>query len=308
MQSDIKNRKILVTGGAGFIGTNLVRRLATNNEVIVIDNMHTGTENNIKDLVDKGKVELFHEDVKNINTLGMKVDLIFHLGFYSASPMYRNDPMLVSEVVAGMTALLEYCKNNNANMVFSSTSSIYNGIKPPHREDIIPGVTDFYTEARIYSERMAELYSKLFGINVLAMRFFSVYGKYEKAKGEYANLVTQFLWNIRDGKKPIIYGDGKQKRDFIYVEDLIDSLILASQIKGFDIFNVGYGKNYSLNEMLNLLNKHLGTNVEPEYIKMPVKNYVMETLSDTSKAEKVLGFRAKTSLKEGIRIISEFYL
>lgn len=307
MKPHVKNQKILVTGGAGFIGTNLVRRLAAENEIFVMDNMHTGSENNIHDLVDGKKVELLHEDVKNINKLDKKVDLIFHLGFYSASPMYRNDPMLVSEVVAGMTALLEYCKNNNANMVFSSTSSIYNGVEPPHREDITPGVTDFYTEARIYSERMSELYNKLFGVNVSAMRFFSVYGKYEKAKGEYANLVTQFLWNIREGKKPIIYGNGEQRRDFVYVEDLIDSLLLASQVKGFEVFNVGYGKNYSLNEMLSMLNKHLGTDVKPEYIKMPVKNYVMETLADTSKAEKVLGFKAKTTLEEGIRIISEFY-
>lgn len=307
MQSDIKNRKILVTGGAGFIGANLVRRLAADNEVIVMDNMHTGSENNIRDLVDAGKVELLHEDVKDINKLGKKVDLIFHLGFYSASPMYRNEPMLVSEVVAGMTALLEYCKNNHINMVFSSTSSIYNGVTPPHREDIIPGVTDFYTEARIYAERLSELYNKLFGVNVSAMRFFSVYGKYEKAKGEYANLVTQFLWNIREGKKPVIYGNGEQRRDFVYVDDLVDALLLASRIKGFEVFNVGYGKNYSLNEMLSMLNKHLGTKVEPEYIKMPVKNYVMETLADTSKAEKVLGFKAKTTLEEGIRIISEFY-
>jgi UDP-glucose 4-epimerase len=307
METNIKNHKIIVTGGAGFIGTNLVRRLATNNEVIVIDNMHTGSDKNIKDLVDAGKVELLHEDVKNINKLERKVDLIFHMGFYSASPMYRNNPMLVSEVVGGMTALLEYCKNNNVNMVFSSTSSIYNEVKPPHKEDIIPGVTDFYTEARIYSERMAELYNKLFGVNVAAMRFFSVYGKYEKSKGEYANLVTQFLWNIKDGKKPVIYGNGEQRRDFVYVEDLIDALLLASKVKGFEVFNVGYGKNYSLNEMLSMLNKYLGTKAEPEYITMPVKNYVMETLADTSKAEKVLGFKAKTTLEEGIRIISEFY-
>lgn len=307
MQSDIKNLKILVTGGTGFIGTNLVRRLAVDNEVTVMDNMHTGSDSNIKDLVDAGKVELLHEDVKNINKLGKKVDIIFHMGFYSASPMYRNNPMLVSEVVAGMTALLEYCRENSANMVFSSTSSIYNGVEPPHREDIIPGVKDLYTEARIYAERMAELYNKLYGVNVAAMRFFSVYGKYEKAKGEYANLVTQFLWNIREGKSPVIYGDGKQRRDFVYVEDLIDALLLASEIKGFEVFNVGYGKNYSLNEMLSMLNKHLGTDVKPEYIKMPVKNYVMETLADTTKSEKMLGFKAETTLEDGIKIISEFY-
>ncbi len=307
MKPHIDDQKILVTGGTGFIGANLVRRLAADNEVIVLDNMHTGSKNNIRELIDEEKVKLIQDNVKDISKFKEKVDLIFHLGFYSASPMYRNDPMLVSEVIAGMTALLEYCKTNNTKMVFSSTSSIYNGVEPPHREDIVPGVTDFYTEARIYSERMSELYNKLFGVNVSAMRFFSVYGKYEKAKGEYANLVTQFLWNIKEGKKPVIYGNGEQRRDFVYVEDLIDSLLLASQVKGFEVFNVGFGKNYSLNEMLSMLNKHLGTDMKPEYIKMPVKNYVMETLADTSKAEKILGFKAKTTLEKGIGIISEFY-
>jgi len=139
------------------------------------------------------------------------------------------------------------------------------------------------------------------------MRFFSVYGKYEKAKGGYANLVTQFLWNIMDKQEPVIYGDGEQRRDFVYVEDLVESLLLASRTKGFEVFNVGYGKNYSLNEMLAMLNGYLGTNVKAKYIKMPVKNYVMETLADTAKSQKILGFKAKTTLEEGIKIISEFY-
>ena len=123
----------------------------------------------------------------------------------------------------------------------------------------------------------------------------------------YPYLMIKFLWNIRDKQEPVIYGDGEQRRDFIYVEDLVESLLLASRIKGCEVFNVGYGKNYSLNEMLAMLNRHLGTSVKAKYIEMPVKNYVMETLADTTKSEKVLGFRAKTTLEEGIRIISEFY-
>ncbi len=307
MQNTIKNKEIVVTGGAGFIGANLVRTLAADNEVTVIDNLHTGSEGNLKELIDSKQVKIIRDDAKNIGKYKLQSDLVFHLGFPSASPMYRENPNLVSEVVAGMTSVLEYCKDNSVNLVYSSTSSIYNGVKPPHKEDIIPGVTDFYTEARIYTERLSRLYNDLFGVNVAAMRFFSIYGKYEKAKGGYANLVTQFLWNIRDRQEPVIYGDGEQRRDFVYVEDLVESLLLASRIKGCEVFNVGSGKNYSLNQMLEMLNHHLGTDVKAKYIKMPVKNYVMETLADTTKSEKVLGFKAKTTLDEGIRIISEFY-
>ncbi|MHB1440942.1 MAG: NAD-dependent epimerase/dehydratase family protein [Cuniculiplasma sp.] len=307
MQNTIRNKEIIVTGGAGFIGTNLVRTLAVDNEVTVVDNLHTGSEDNLRDLIDSKQIKVIKDDVKNIGKYKLQSDLVFHLGFPSASPMYRNDPQLVSEVAKGMISILEYCKDNSTNLVYSSTSSIYNGVKPPHREDIVPGVTDFYTEARIYTERLSKLYNDLFGINVVAMRFFSIYGKYEKAKGGYANLVTQFLWNIRDRQEPVIYGDGEQRRDFIYVEDLVESLLLASKIKGCEVFNVGYGKNYSLNEMLAMLNHHLGTDVKAKYIEMPVKNYVMETLADTTKSEKVLGFKAKTTLEDGIRIISEFY-
>ena len=302
----MKDKKILVTGGAGFIGSNLVEALYKENEVTVLDNLHTGKRSNLENAI-KGGAKFVEGDAKNIKSIKGDFDFVFHLGIYSASPMYRDNPNLVGEVVQGITEVLEYCKEASIPLVFASTSSIYNGVEPPHWEDIIPGVTDFYTEARIYAERMAELYNKLYGINVAAMRFFSVYGKYEKAKGEYANLVTQFLWNIREGKSPIIYGDGKQRRDFVYVEDLIDALLLASEIKGFEVFNVGYGKNYSLNEMLSMLNKHLGTDVKPEYIKMPVKNYVMETLADTTKSEKMLGFKAWTTLEDGIKVISEFY-
>lgn len=299
------NVKFLVTGGAGFIGSNLVGELSKSGDVLVLDNLHTGSESNLE--LNGNSVTFKKGDSKNVGDLDVQPEKIFHLGIYSASPMYRDNPMLVGEVVNGMIGVLELAKKADCNVVFASTSSIYNGVEPPHREDIIPGVTDFYTEARIGAERVSELYNRLFDVNVAAMRFFSVYGYHEDAKKGFANLATQFLKNIMNGEKPIIYGDGTQRRDFVFVTDVVDALIKASQIKGYDVFNVGYGKNYSLLELVSMINGTLGEKIEPEFIEMPVKNYVMETLADTSKAEKVLGFRAKVSLEEGLNKIAEYY-
>lgn len=301
----IENKKIIVTGGTGFIGSNLVDRLAEKNEVVVIDNFHTGDQKNIESLLKNNKVQLKTMDVKNIHQLDFKADYVFHMGIYSASPMYRNDPFLVSEVVSGMISVLEYAKKNKSKVVFASTSSIYNGIKPPHREDIIPLITDYYTEARIAAERMSELYSKLENVDVQAIRFFSVYGPHEEAKKNYANLVTQFYWNIINNESPVIYGDGTQRRDFIHVNDLVEIILRASQLKGFNVINGGTGKNYSLNEMLTMLNKQLGTNVKATFIKMPISNYVMETLADTANLKEKLSYTPKITLEEGIKLITK---
>lgn len=302
----MKNKKVIVTGGAGFIGTNLVEKLVNDNEVLVIDNLHTGSNQNLKEF-ESENLKVVNDDAQTITKMDFDADVVFHLGFYSASPMYRNNPMLVSEVVAGMIAVLEYAKERQVPVVFSSTSSIYNGVKPPHREDIIPDVTDLYTEGRIAAERLGLLYQKLHGVNVAAMRFFSVYGYHEKAKDGYANLATQFLWAMKKDEAPVIYGDGEQRRDFIFAGDVADALIKASEVKGFEIFNVGYGKNYSLNELVDKLNKMLGKDIRPKYIPMPVKNYVMETLADTTKMRSKLGFTPKVTLDEGLQLINKYY-
>lgn len=292
---------ILVTGGAGFIGSNLVDALSKEHQITVLDNFHTGSMENLNG--SQKEIRVLRGSCNDCLSLDLKPDLIFHLGIPSSSPMYKKNPLLVGEALNGMIAVMELARRSGSlKVVFASSSSLYNGVPIPHREDAAIPVSDFYTEARLAVERVAELYYRLYDLDYAGLRFFSVYGPHEEAKKQYANMVTQFLWEMQADRPPVIYGNGEQTRDFTYVQDVVDALILASK-KGTGIFNVGTGKAHSFNHVIEILNKKLGKNLSPEYKENPIKNYVMHTQADMSKTKK-LGFEPRFSLEDGIdRII-----
>lgn len=300
---ELRGKKIIVTGGAGFIGSTLIDRLCKDNQVLAVDNMHTGSRSNLSVALRSGNVLLKNANSGDISRFRFDADIVYHLGIYSSTPMYKKNPELLGEVTSEMVKVLEYIREHKIPLVFASTSSIYSGVKPPHREDANYKVTDYYTEGRVFGERISKLYNNLYGSDVAAMRFFSVYGPKEGAKREYANLISQFLWLMEKGKRPVIYGDGTQRRDFVFVDDVVDALVRASVMRGFDIYNVGTGKSYTLNKVVELLNRKLGKEIKPEYIKMPISNYVRETLADTSKSERLLGFKSKITLEQGIEML-----
>ena len=291
--------KALVTGGAGFIGSNLVEALVDDYEVTVLDNLHTGSMDNLKSV--QKDVKFIKGSCNNCLDLGLEQhEIIFHLGIPSSSPMYKKDPFLVGEAINGMVAIMELAKKSGtAKVVFASSSSLYNGLPTPHKETASILATDYYTEARLAIERIAELYNQLYGIDYAALRFFSVYGPHELAKGSYANMISQFLWTMQEGKAPVIYGDGTQTRDFTFVKDVTAAMIMAAG-KGTGVFNLGTGKSYSFNYVADLLNEKLGTSLKPVYMENPIKNYVKDTLADTSKMKEHLGFEAKWSLEAGL--------
>jgi UDP-glucose 4-epimerase len=297
----------LVTGGAGFIGSNLVEELlAAGEDVVVLDNMHTGSPGNLEGLV--GSLKLIRASCNDLPGMDLHPEKIYHLGIPSSSPMYKKNPYLVGEAINGFTAVFELAKKSGARVVYASSSSLYNGLLPPHREDMTIQVADYYTEARLAMERIAELYKRLYNVSSAGMRFFSVYGPKEEAKKQYANMVTQFLWEIRDGKAPVIFGDGLQTRDFTYVKDVTRALQLAMKSNYHGILNVGTGKAYTFNQTIEILSKSLGLSMKMQHVENPIKNYVQHTLSDTSKAEKVLGFKARYNLEEGIKELLRFYM
>jgi len=291
--------RVIVTGGCGFIGSNLVERLVKEGyPVVVFDNLHTGSLRNIEGL----DVEFFNKPYSEIAEIVPKAEVIFHLGIPSSSPMYKRNPRLVGEAINDAIEIFEYAKKSSCKVVYASSSSIYNGNQVPYREDMPVYVTDFYTECRYAIERLAKLYNILFGVKSVGLRFFSIYGPKEKFKGEYANIVSQFLWSMRRDEPPVIFGDGTQTRDFTHVYDVVDALLLAWK-KDFEceIFNVGTGVAHSFNEVVEILNRLLGKNIKPVYKPNPIKNYVYHTLADTTKAERILGFKAKISLEDGLR-------
>jgi UDP-glucose 4-epimerase len=294
--------RTLVTGGAGFIGSNLVEELlAAGEEVVVLDNMHTGSPGNLEGL--EGRLKLIRASCNDLPGMDLHPEKIYHLGIPSSSPMYKKNPYLVGEALNGFTAVFELAKKSGARVVYASSSSLYNGLLPPHSEDMTIQVADYYTEARLAMERMAELYKRLFDVDSVGMRFFSVYGPKEEAKKEYANMVTQFLWEMREEKTPVIFGDGSQTRDFTYVKDVVRALQLAMKSDYHGILNVGTGKAYSFNDVIEILNQKLGLSVKPQYAKNPIKNYVMHTMADISKAEREIGFKAQSPFDKGIDAI-----
>ncbi len=295
--------KILVTGGAGFIGSNLTSVLVKEHDVTVLDNFHTGSADNLNDM--KNEIAIINGSSGNIGEQlsNSDIDVIFHLGIPSSSPMYKETPVLVGSAINDAISVFEFAKGTGAKVVFASSSSLYNGLPTPNREDMEVMVADYYTEARLGVERIAELYHKLYEISIVGLRFFSVYGPNERAKGIYANIVSQFLWEMQGGRIPVIYGDGEQTRDFTFVSDVVRACILAMEKDVSGVFNVGTGVSHSFNDVVVAINGVLGTEIEPRYIDNPVKNYVAHTLADLTKVTDALGFFPEYSLEEGIREI-----
>ena len=294
--------KYLVTGGAGFIGSNMVHDLVDEgHEIIVIDNLSTGDIKNLSAVKDKIKfIEAPSMDVLELDGLD-NLDGIYHYGIPSTTKLYRDNRLLVGEAVNEFTKILELAKREKCKLVYASSSSVYNGNKPPFKEEMPVLIKDFYTEARYLMERMAKLYYDFYGIKSIGFRFFSVYGLREEAKKTFANLVSQFLWDMKAGKSPLLYGDGSQTRDFTFVDDINNGFKLGMKSNfEHDVFNLGTGSCYSLNELVNILNEIFDTNIKPIYQKNPLQNYVQETLADTSKAKEKLGFEARVNLEEGI--------
>lgn len=294
--------KYLVTGGAGFIGSNMVHDLVDEgHEIIVVDNLSTGDLENLAEAKDKIKfIEAACMDVLEMDELD-NLDGIYHYGIPSTTKLYRDNRLLVGEAVNEFTKILELAKRENCKLIYASSSSVYNSNEPPFHENMPVLIKDFYTEARYLMERMAKLYYDFYGIKSIGFRFFSVYGPREEAKKTFANLVSQFMWDLKAGRQPLLYGDGSQTRDFTFVDDINNGFRLGMKSDlDHDVFNLGTGSCYSLNELVDILNEVLNVDIKPVYQENPLQNYVQETLADTSKAKEKLGFEVKVVLREGI--------
>lgn len=301
--------KVLVTGGAGFIGSHLVEALLERgHEVVILDNFFLGRRENLVPFL--REVELVRgsvTDAKLLRRITRGVDLIFHQAAASSSPMFMKDLEGAFYVnVMGFLRLLEAAKESGVGrVVHASTSSIYGSNPVPWREDMKVEPPNFYAASKLACEHLGRLYSLEHGVETVALRYMSVYGPREESKGGYANLVSQFLWWMEKGERPVIWGNGRQTRDFVYVKDVVRANLLAAKARRVsgEVINVGTGKETSLNELVGILNRILGTDLKPKYVKIPVKNYIFRQKADLRKARRLLGYQPEYTLEEGIREI-----
>ncbi len=301
--------KILVTGGAGFIGSNLAEKLAEDHEVTVLDDLYIGSKKNL-DGTDVEFVEGSVMDEALVKKVCKNCDYIFHNAAMSSSPMFKEQPKLGMEVNAlGFMNIMKAAKDNGVKkVIYASTSSLYNGNPLPYSEVQPITAKTFYEASFRTREMVAQTYYFENDLSSIGLRYFSVYGPKEQHKGKYANNISQFLWDMMKGKPAVIYGDGTQRRDFTFFNDVVSANILAMTSKiDFGIFNVGTGIGTSFNELVELINKLLDTSIEPVYVDNPIKNYVHDTIADLSLVAKSLGYKPQWTLEKGIKFLIDYY-
>ncbi|MFB6115696.1 MAG: NAD-dependent epimerase/dehydratase family protein, partial [Candidatus Nanohalobium sp.] len=274
---------------------------------------YLGDESNLSEVEDE--IEFIQGSVLDEEDVGeaiQGVDTVFHLAARSSSPMHKENPAEGARVnIEGFIRTVEAAKGEEVEkIVYASTSSMYGSVEPPHREDQSPTPANLYTASKMSREKYAEAYSYNNQIETTGLRFFSVFGPHEKAKGKYANVVTQFLWKMMDDEQPVIWGDGEQERDFVYVEDVVDAIIKAAKRKDSldgEVFNVGRGNPVTFNEVVDKLNDVLDKDIEAEHVENPRDKYVREHRAENSKARDLLGWEPQHSFEEGLEKTVEYY-
>jgi len=303
----MEGKRILVTGGAGFIGSNLANRLAEHNEVIAVDDLYLGTPENVAEDVEFYEASVLDDD------LPTDVDCVFHLAALSSREMLEEHPREGAKVnIEGFVNVVEQARKSGCDTcVYASTSSAYGSQREPCPEDMELEASTGYDASMLGRERYAEYYSDFHNLSLAGMRFFSVYQGYggnEEHKGAYANTISQFASDVAAGRAPVLWGDGTQTRDFTYVDDIVRGLVLAAEHRLDGVYNLGTGESYSFNETVERINDVLGTNVEPEYEPVPLENYVYHTCADPSKMHEATGWEPEISFAEGVERVCAPYL
>jgi UDP-glucose 4-epimerase len=304
--------KILMTGGAGFIGSNIARlAIQKGYYVRVLDNLSTGSKANLKGL----PVELVNGTVTNrelVERSTKDVKYIFHQAAISASPMFVPDPsegITVNEL--GFSNIMAAAiRNGTQKVVYAMTSTMYGNSPTPWKEDqvLVSNVPNIYSSTLLSRAFIAKQLEETTGTKTAGLVYFSVYGPYESAKGRYANIVSRFLWNIKLGKSPILYGDGSQTRDFVHVEDVARANFLAAESKFSGSFvNVGTGHETSMKQIALSLCEIMSSEIQPIYKPNPIYGYCERTCAETSKAKSQIGFGSSISIAEGLKSLVSFY-
>ncbi len=309
----LKQQTCLVTGGAGFIGSHLVARLAAlGARVRVLDNLSTGYFANLEPL--REAIEFIEGDASDEATVEAAVDgcdYVFHLAAMASVPRSIAEPALCHAWVATSTVrLLAACARSGVRrFVLASTSAAYGDSPYVAKRETDPAAPlSPYAAAKLAAEQYCHAFSRSCGIETAALRYFNVFGPRQDPQSEYSAVIPRFVSMILSGERPIIYGDGGQSRDFVYVDNVVDANLLAATVPAAagGVFNVACGSSTTLLELLDWLRDLLGQEIEPIH-EPPRVGDVRDSLADITQARNVLGYEPAVTVAEGLARSVEYY-
>lgn len=300
----------LVTGGAGFIGSHLAEGLLENGrKVIILDNFSSGRIENIRGLQERfeGKLKLVDGDVRNQELcadLALKCEAVYHLAAIPSVQYSVDYPVEVNSVnVEGTLSVFQAARKAAVKtVVFASSCAVYGDSRNlPLSEAEPPRPMSAYAVSKLADELYSSVFAKVYGFSSTALRFFNVFGPRQDPSSDYAAVIPRFVTRMLDGKPPVIYGNGEQSRDFIYVEDVVSANLAAARSAGHGIcVNIGTGRSRTLNEIVEILNGILGTDFEPDY-QAARPGDIKDSEARVSDAEELIGFRSSIDFEEGLR-------
>jgi UDP-glucose 4-epimerase len=305
--------KFLVTGGAGFIGSNICRRLVGEGCFVrVVDNLLTGRRSNLADIVDKiDFVEADMGDLEVARSAMKDVDVVLHQGALPSVPRSVDEPALTHQhcVDATFTLLMAARETGIKRFVYAASSAAY-GDTPtlPKVETMPTSPLSPYAVGKLVGEYYGSVFSKVFGLETISLRYFNVFGPYQDPTSQYAAAIPAFVTAILNDQPPTVYGDGEQSRDFTYIDNVVEANICAARAPktGGEVVNIACGEAITVNAIIALINELLGKNVQPVYDPARPGD-VKHSLADISAAEKLIGFKPVVLFRQGLEKSIDWY-
>ncbi len=303
----------LVTGGAGFIGSNIVEALVRRGDrVRVLDNLSTGRRENLRELIDR--IEMIEGDVRDVDTVERAVrgcDFVLHQAALASVPRSIADPVSNNQVnVQGtLNVLVASQRNRVKRVVYASSSSVYgDSVELPKVETMTPNPKSPYAVAKLAAEHYCRVFADLHGITTISLRYFNVFGPRQDPSSQYSAVIPIFVRCLLTGTSPTIHGDGEQSRDLTYIDNVVRANLLAcsANVAGGRVYNIACGGRYTINQVFEALEKRIGSGLKPRY-EAPRAGDVKHSMADIARIGRELGFEPTIGFEEGIDATVRWY-